>query len=484
MITGNTLIEWGFTPGAWFKNAIEVANRELAVGVPLAAIEEKVRSLSPAPPIVLRTNSIPFAIYAGAEGEDARENLNAVIRHMDNLMRVPTIKHGAVMPDACPTGGAEGTIPVGGIVACENAIHPSFHSADICCSVAISVFGRNVDPKKVLDIAEHVTHFGPGGRLDNGALTHKPLTRLVSEFEGNSFLKGLEERALRHFMTQGDGNHFFFVGDFEGHTAVVTHHGSRGLGADLYKRGKACAERMTAKIANVPAHQSWIQADSDEGREYWNALQVVRDWTKLNHFEIHDAVARRLGVKVVERFWNEHNFVFQKSDGLFYHAKGATPSYAGFSSDDQDMTLIPLNMKAGVLIGDHSMPDALSARLGRPSDALGFCPHGAGRNMSRSAHMRFLRGVYGDARGLSDHSLQHILKVETEGIDARFWNGVADLSELPSAYKNAEQIEEEIRAHKLVKIASRVVPHGCIMAGNGTNDWKKFKADKKAESDK
>ena len=27
-----------------------------------------------------------------------------------------------------------------------------------------------------------------------------------------------------------------------------------------------------------------------------------------------------------ERFWNEHNFVFRKSDGLFYHAKGATPT--------------------------------------------------------------------------------------------------------------------------------------------------------------
>ena len=33
------------------------------------------------------------------------------------------------------------------------------------------------------------------------------------------------------------------------------------------------------------------------------------------------------------RFWNEHNFVFRKSDGLFYHAKGATPAWQGFAAD-------------------------------------------------------------------------------------------------------------------------------------------------------
>ena len=55
-------------------------------------------------------------------------------------------------------------------------------------------------------------------------------------------------------MTQGDGNHFFFAGDLDGKTVIVTHHGSRGLGADLYKRGKARVERLTRQIApQVPA---------------------------------------------------------------------------------------------------------------------------------------------------------------------------------------------------------------------------------------
>ncbi len=91
-------------------------------------------------------------------------------------MRVPTVEKGAIMPDACPSGSALGTIPVGGIVATKNAIHPSFHSADICCSVAIL---GDVDPKAMLDAAMEQTHFGPGGpappsgnRLSYGAEFH------------------------------------------------------------------------------------------------------------------------------------------------------------------------------------------------------------------------------------------------------------------------------------------------------------------------
>ncbi|MDT9702579.1 hypothetical protein, partial [Streptomyces sp. P17] len=72
---------------------------------------------------------------------------------MDELMRTPTIVRGAVMPDACPSGSAPGTIPVGGVVATRDAIHPGFHSADICCSMAVSFFEDDMNPSALLDIA-------------------------------------------------------------------------------------------------------------------------------------------------------------------------------------------------------------------------------------------------------------------------------------------------------------------------------------------
>ena len=75
----------------------------------------------------------------------------------------------------------------------------------------------------------------------------------------------------------GDGNHFAYVGHLKstGHAALVTHHGSRGLGAQLYKRGMAVARKHTAIHAPNPDQNAWIKASSEYGRAYWEALQIV-----------------------------------------------------------------------------------------------------------------------------------------------------------------------------------------------------------------
>ncbi|MGG3815831.1 RNA-splicing ligase RtcB, partial [Methylorubrum rhodesianum] len=70
----------------------------------------------------------------------------------------------------------------------------------------------------------------------------------------------------------------------------------------------ALAQRHTAKVApEVPRHNAWIKADSTEGEVYWNALQVVRLWTRESHYAIHDLAVARLGARINRRFWNEHN---------------------------------------------------------------------------------------------------------------------------------------------------------------------------------
>lgn len=451
MITGKDLMSWGFEPRKWFKDGIRIANEMEAAGASRDEIFARLQELVPVETL-LRTNGIPFNIFLEPDNDLERDNLKAVIGHMDELMRVPTIVAGAVMPDACPSGAQAGTIPVGGAVACDDAIHPGFHSSDICCSVAITVFKRNDDPKRILDAVQAVTHFGPGGRPDAQELP-KGL-----EYQ-NRFLAGLENYAAFHFATQGDGNHFAYVGHLKstGQPALVTHHGSRGLGAQLYKRGMAAAKRHTAIVApKVPPHNAWLKASSDEGREYWAALQLVRKWTRASHYKIHDLVARKTGNAVEDRFWNEHNFVFRKSDGLYYHGKGATPSWSGYSEDDDGRTLIPLNMSESILITRH--------RDNR--GALGFAPHGAGRNMGRKAFLR----VMGDAPVLELESLKDVA-----GLDIRSFCGIPDHSELPSAYKNAAAVRAQIDKFDLAEVIDEVTPYGSIMAGDWERDapWRR-----------
>lgn len=454
MITGKTLVEWGFPAGKWFKDGIKRANELRGEGIPDQDIFNALQAMIPVE-IGMRTNKLPFDVLLEPENDLERSNLEAVVAHMDALMRVPTVVAGAVMPDACPSGQQEGTIPVGGVVATKNAIHPGMHSSDICCSVAISVFKRDIDPKLVLDAVHESTHFGPGGRPH--PVNPFILRQDSAPFEANPFLKGLENYAIGHFGSQGDGNHFAFVGTIKstGQVAIVTHHGSRGLGAQLYKRGMAVAKRHTAIHApKIPAHNAWIDADSADGEAYWDALQVVRAWTKRNHFAIHDTAALKLGARVDHRFWNEHNFVFRKSDGLFYHGKGATPSWSGFAEDDSGLTLIPLNMSEPILITRHS----------NNHKALGFAPHGAGRNMGRRA---FLKQA-GDME-------RELAELKGQGLDIRSYCGTPDHSELPSAYKNAASVRGQIEKFGLAEIVDEVIPYGSVMAGDWEKDapWRK-----------
>jgi RNA-splicing ligase RtcB len=464
MIDGNTLMAWGFQPGRWFKAGIAKANEMAAAGATEQAIFEHLQTLVPVE-LTARTNALPYGVFLDAENDGERANLEAVNAHMDALMRVPTIVAGAIMPDACPSGSQPGTIPVGGAVATKDAIHPGFHSADICCSMAVSVFRREDDPGRLLDAVEAVTHFGPVSPKSPRKMD-VALPDYWAKAAENPFLKPLGDFAKFHFATQGDGNHFAYVGKLAstGHLALVTHHGSRGLGAQLYKLGMAVAKRHTGIVApRVPSHNAWIDANSQEGRDYWDALQWVRQWTRDSHYAIHDMAAARLGNRVTARFWNEHNFVFRKSDGLFYHGKGATPSWKGFSPDDVGNTLIPLNMSQPILIAEHR----------DHKGSLGFAPHGAGRNLSRTQHL---------AQGGPDALTQELADLKARGFDIRSYCGIPDHSELPSAYKDAAAVRAQIEKYGLAEIVDEIRPYGSIMAGDWEKDapWRKERDAKRA----
>lgn len=466
MITGKSLIAWGYQPGPWFAAAISAAEQARLSGADDAVIRAAIDRFAPppAPPAVgLRAHGkLTHTLNIRAEEPEDADNIASVEKHMAELMRVPTLVAGTVMPDACPSGSAPGTIPVGGVVAARNAIHPGMHSADICCSMAVTVFGKDVKPSQVLDAGMKLSHFGGGGR-PRGAQLHPP-PKIMEAFESNAFLKPHVPTAIEHFATQGDGNHFFFVGRVasSGAIALVTHHGSRKPGAMLYKAGMEVAEKSTRMLSpETPRHNAWIPADTREGEAYWDALQTIRAWTKANHFAIHDLIVEALGCKPEDRFWNEHNFVFRKSDGLFYHAKGATPAWADFAADSSGLTLIPLNMAEPILI----------ARGLNAANGLGFAPHGAGRNFSRSAYMR----------RHADKTEEQMVAEQTKGIDARFFCGFPDVSELPGAYKSAAVVRKQIAAFGLAEIVDTIEPIGSIMAGDWQRNapWRKKKATKR-----
>lgn len=454
MITGKDLIAMGLKPGKFFGEVLDYANsNSLNLEETKAYAEEK-------QPVHLELHEevIPYYINIKGDTPEEKENIVAVIKDMDSIMRTPTAITGSIMPDACPVGG--GHIPVGGVAVAKNAIHPGWHSADICCSVMTTNLGK-IDPKTVLDTAFGVTQFGPGGRKEHGGwenllYDNKELTTRIL---GNYFTKDYIEKAAKHLGTQGDGNHFLFIGvsKLTGDTHIVTHHGSRGFGASVYKKGMDVAERYRRQLSPATLPQNaWIPYSEFEGQLYWEALQIIRAWTKLNHECIHDSIINKLKTSYLSRFWNEHNFVFKDKDNCFYHAKGATPLSDEFVPDNPyGLRLIPLNMSQPVLVikGDVTLNN------------LGFAPHGAGRNISRGQHKR-------NKAGKTDGD---IFREETKGLDVRFFSGVTDISELPSAYKDADTVRKQMEYFGLGEVVDEIMPYGCIMAGETVFDWKNKK---------
>ncbi|KQR92426.1 hypothetical protein ASG01_10895 [Chryseobacterium sp. Leaf180] len=452
--TGDQLIALGFKPKKWFAEALEYINsHELSEN----EITEYLEQFKAAPEIPLHAEPKDFIINIRAEHENETDNVQKVIATMNVLMKTPTLIGGALMPDACPTG-PEGNIPVGGVVVAKNAIHPGFHSADICCSVMLTDFGKT-DPKTVLDAAHSITHFGYGGR-ERGA--QMPMSQeLMGAFRENLFLNDekLISIARSHMGTQGDGNHFLFVGISKntGNTMMITHHGSRAPGAMLYDKGMKIANQFRMEISpETMRENAWIPYETEEGKSYWEALQLIRAWTKENHESIHNAVLEELQAEKQNRYWNEHNFVFRDGD-LFYHAKGATPLDDKFMPDITGPRLIPLNMAEPVLIVQGTTNER----------NLGFAPHGAGRNFSRTFHKK----------SLAHKTVDEIFEEETKGLDIRFFTNDIDISELPSAYKSAKNVRAQIEEYGLCEVLDEVMPFGCIMAGDVQKNapWKKKK---------
>jgi len=106
-ITGKTLIGWGYQPGPWFAEAIAAAETARASGANEAAVRAVVDGFAPAPapqPVPLRASGgVPFTLNIRAEEPDDADNIAGVERHMADLMRVPTLMAGAVMPDPLRT---------------------------------------------------------------------------------------------------------------------------------------------------------------------------------------------------------------------------------------------------------------------------------------------------------------------------------------------------------------------------------------------
>ena len=383
-----------------------------------------------------------------------REYIDAgALAQMDNALRLPVSAAGALMPDAHVGYG----LPIGGVLAVEDAVIPYAVGVDIACRMRLSIYPQSPillgqKPAIFERALLAQTRFGMGAKWEKAQRPEHPVLDDVF-FYAIGVLRYLHAIAYEQLGTSGTGNHFVEWGEFEltepddrlgvrpgKYLALLSHSGSRGVGFKAAEYYSKLAMDLHPRLDRAVRHLAWLDMDSEAGQEYWIAMQLCGRFASANHHVIHHRVAAAAGLEEIASVENHHNFswVEKLPDGrrVYVHRKGATPAGPGV---------------LGVIPGSMGDPGYVVRGRG-VAEALHSAAHGAGRQMSRKQALNTIpkkeRDRYLHERGVT---------LLGGGMD-----------ESPQAYKRIEQI---IAAQAdLVEVIGRFTPRIVRMADE-PGDW-------------
>lgn len=371
-------------------------------------------------------DEVPYQIW-GAEHIES-----GALEQMKHAARLPVAVAGALMPDAHLGYG----LPIGGVLATDNAVIPYAVGVDIACRMMLTVYPSPVNiltqPKSaefahLRNALQNNTVFGAGAHgVHDGKIEHPILD--PAHWNATQLTRDLHKTAIRQIGTSGTGNHFVEWGELAitdpdnalqlppGHyLALLSHSGSRGVGYRMAEYYTQIAMQNLPDLDEAVKHLAWLSLDSEAGQEYWHAMNLAGEFASANHHVIHARVAKAAGLTSIAAVENHHNFAWKEKvlvDGVekevIIHRKGATPAGEGV---------------LGIIPG--TMADLGYVVAGKGNAAsLNSASHGSGRQMSRrkalnsitpEQHQRYLkeRGVTLIGGGLdeSPHAYKPIGKI-------------------------------------------------------------------------
>jgi tRNA-splicing ligase RtcB len=263
----------------------------------------------------LRATPIPYQVWGESYiDRDARAQ-------MDNAMRLPVSVAGALMPDAHVGYG----LPIGGVLAVDNAVIPYAVGVDIACRMRLTVFPVSpiVIGQKTGQFKKSLlqnTKFGTGAvwkgsqRADHEILDDP-------DWNATKYLRSLKDTAYNQLGTSGTGNHFVnwvaltlakadeqFGLKAGQYLALLSHSGSRGVGFKIANHFSKLAMELHPGLDKSVQHLGWFPLDWHQGQEYWISMELAGRFASANHQVIHQRIAKAAGVKPVAVVENHHNF--------------------------------------------------------------------------------------------------------------------------------------------------------------------------------
>ena len=347
-----------------------VANPPAFAEDPLRA--ELAKSLVNAPPPP-RADPAPYHRWGDNLDQEA-------LNQMEKACLLPISVAGALMPDAHVGYG----LPIGGVLATENAVIPYAVGVDIACRMKMTVLDippRDLEQKRerLVKAIEAETRFGVGATFKN----RRNHNVMEADWTVSPITQRNKDRAWSQLGSSGSGNHFVEFGIFAPsdpslglapgeYVALLSHSGSRGTGAAVCDHYSKLAVSLHPELPQELKRLAWLSLDFEGGQEYWAAMQLMGHYAAANHALVHQHVAAHLGAEVLFDLENHHNFAWKEKHldrEVIVHRKGATPAGHGV---------------LGIIPGSMASPGfVVRGKANRAS--LHSASHGAGRCMSRTA---------------------------------------------------------------------------------------------------
>ena len=316
------------------------------------------------------------------------------VMQMEKACLLPVAVAGALMPDAHVGYG----LPIGGVLATDNVVIPYAVGVDIACRMKMTVLDlpvRDLEQRqdRLTRAIEAETRFGIGANFRDRR-AHEVMD---ADWSVSPITKQLKDKAWSQLGTSGSGNHFVEFGVFTAHgeidcptgqarravplpagtyLALLSHSGSRDTGAAVCDHYSKIAFHQFRDLPSELKRLAWLALDSQEGQEYWAAMELMGQYAAASHACIHRHVAEHLGAQVLLDLENHHNFAWKERHVIggierevIVHRKGATPAGAGV---------------LGIIPGSMATPGFVVSGKGN-AESLNSAAHGAGRAMSRKA---------------------------------------------------------------------------------------------------
>lgn len=368
---------------------------------------------------------------------------DGAIKQAENILKHPClVGNVCLMPDTHEGYG----MPIGGVVALENAICPNMVGVDIGCgmlAVKTSLTEITTDElKKVLGGSKE-NKAGIRSNIPVGFDHHKKNQEhsIFEEerWEHTTICKQEFNSAKKQLGTLGGGNHFIEIqkGD-DNHIWFMIHSGSRNLGYKVANHYNEIAKKLCTMWKQDEVVQNdlaFLPAGDKYFGEYLKEMKLCLDFAYANRQKMSEIIKNEFirvfpNVEFIEEINIHHNYASIENHygkNVWVHRKGATLA--------RENTI-------GIIPGSQGTNSYIVQGLGNPK-SLCSCSHGAGRKMSRKKAIENLdlaeEQAILDSRGIL-HSLRY----------------KSSLDEAPSAYKDIDTVMEEQK--DLVKILVKLEP--------------------------